>query len=99
MWVRCRYFEEIGSEGGIVLLDEEYNQTCRITLEYCRRYYAITCGVYGDMVHTAFCDKTNYLENYQSMKNELQRFIDDIYQKETRDGRSEFYEYFIEKYW
>lgn len=98
MWERCRYFEAIGSEGGVVLLDEEYEKLCRITLEYCQHYYAITCGVYGDMVHTAFCDKTNYLEKYISMKKELQKFIDDIYQKDTLTGRSEFYEYLIGKY-
>ncbi len=41
MWERCRYFEAVGSEGDIVLLDEEYEKLCRITLEYCQYYYAI----------------------------------------------------------
>ena len=99
MWERCRYFEKVGSEGGIVLLDEEYEQLCRITLEYCHHYYAITCGVYGDMVCTAFCNKINYIEIYKSMKNELQNFIDNVYQRDTLDGRAEFYKYFTDKYY
>lgn len=49
-----------GSEGGIILLDEEYHQSCRITLEKCERYYAITCGIYGSMVHTVFSDQEHY---------------------------------------
>ena len=37
----------IGSEGGTIIADEEYKESCRITLERCERYDAITCGVYG----------------------------------------------------
>ena len=46
----------IGSEGGTIIADEEYKKSCRITL---KRYDAITCGVYGCMVHTTFCDKSH----------------------------------------
>ena len=45
-----------GSENGTILKDEEYNDLCRITLEKCSRYYAVTCGIYGELVHTAFAD-------------------------------------------
>ncbi len=45
-----------GAENGIVILDEEHGDGARITLEReCRAApFAITCGVYGWMVHTRF---------------------------------------------
>ena len=45
-----------GSENGCVTLDEEYDGAARITLEReCRvGPFAITCGVYGWLVHTRF---------------------------------------------
>ena len=46
MWISIHKPGAIGSEGGNVLADEEYKDSCRITLEKCERYYAITCGVY-----------------------------------------------------
>ncbi|QQR75015.1 MAG: hypothetical protein IPJ17_05385 [Holophagales bacterium] len=44
-----------GSEGGVILLDDEHPAGARITLE-ATGYppFAITCGVYGSMVHTRF---------------------------------------------
>ena len=85
-----------GSEGGIVLEDEEYGGVCRITRERCEKYDAVTCGVYGDMVHTAFAhfDKSEAL--YDSMKRELQEFID--HWTDDIGKRSEFYKYFTNKY-
>ena len=98
MWKRCRFIDEGGSEGGIVLLDEEYQETCRITLEKCRHYYAITCGMYGDMVHTVYCNKTDYLKTYKAVKYELENFMKNIYKKDTLEGRSEFYNYLYFNY-
>ena len=45
-----------GSEEGIILRDEEHPQEARITLEREGRIapFAITCGIYGWMVHTRF---------------------------------------------
>ena len=46
MWkVLTEELNQIGSEGGKILKDEEYKGQCRITLERCIRYDAITCGV------------------------------------------------------
>lgn len=48
-----------GSEGGTILRDEELDSAARLTLERdtdCRSPAAITCGIYGWMVHTHFCD-------------------------------------------
>ena len=42
----------------------------------CERYDAITCGVYGCMMHTAFCDKSHSQEVFDNMKRDLQEFID-----------------------
>lgn len=45
-----------GSEGGVIRLDDEHLDGARITLEAgcLRAPYAITCGIYGWMVHTRF---------------------------------------------
>lgn len=45
-----------GSEGGVITLDDEHSSGARITLETgcLRAPYAITCGVYGWLVHTRF---------------------------------------------
>ncbi len=87
-------WKNLYSEGGIVLADEEYKESCRITLEKCPQYYAITCGVYGAMVHTAFCDD-NFQNVYNEMKRELQEFID----KDTSESEElDFYEHFTSKF-
>ena len=57
MWNDIYKSNSIGSE--------EYKESCRITLE---RYDAITCGVYGCMMHTAFCDKSHSQEVFDNMK-------------------------------
>ena len=42
MWNSVLIPGETGSENGIIIADEEYKNVCRITLEKCERYYAIT---------------------------------------------------------
>lgn len=77
-----------------IIKDEVYKNSCRITLEKYPNRYEITCGVYGAMVHTVYCGK-NCLETYDSMKQELQNFID---RDTAEDEEYEFYDYFIRKY-
>lgn len=50
------WLDGLGTEGGHIVLDEEYRRTARITLEEgCQTApFAITCGIYGWMVHTRF---------------------------------------------
>ena len=79
----------------MIICDEEYKGACRITLEKCPRYYAITCGVYGAMVHTAFCDEEESIAKFEEMKKELAEFID---KETTEDEECDFYEYFTTKY-
>jgi hypothetical protein len=45
-----------GSEDGVIVLDDELDAGARITIEHGGQVapYAITCGVYGCMVHTRF---------------------------------------------
>ena len=59
------------------------------------QYYAITCGVYGAMVHTAFCDEGNHIAVYEAMKQELADFID---RNTTEDEEYDFYDYFTSTY-
>ncbi len=94
MW-NILYDDKIGSEGGQVIVDEEYKNRCRITLEKCEKWYAITCGVYGGMVHTAFFGESEARSKYVDMKKELQEFIDrNLDEEERRD----FYDKFTSKY-
>ena len=86
-----------GTEGGVVLKDEELGGSCRITLEKCRMYYAVTCGVYGLMVHTAFFGQPEYEQKYAEMKRELASFVARM-DSMTEDERSDFYGQFCDKY-
>lgn len=95
MWKSLYIEGKTGSEGGIIIADEEYDNTCRITLEKCKRCYAITCGVYGAMVHTTFADFDHYQSIYDEMKSELQKFIDNV---TNEDEELKFYKYFCDKF-
>lgn len=68
-----------GSEDGEIICDEEYENSCRITLEKTKPIpYGITCGVYGLMCHTVFAKtELEAKEKYECMKSELKDFIDD----------------------
>lgn len=46
----------VGSEGGIIVRDEEYYEKARITIEKDTNIapYSITIGIYGLMFHTNF---------------------------------------------
>lgn len=95
MWIKLNDIGKTGSENGIILEDEEYKESCRITLEKCSKYCAITCGVYGLMMHTAFCDFCDSKKVYEKMKNDLQNFIDaDV----DENKAEEFCEWFVSNY-
>ena len=95
MWDNIYRPDQTGSEGGLIIADEEYRDSCRITLEKCERYYAITCGVYGGMMHTAFCNSTQYQDIYNNMKKDLQEFSD---KNSSDEEEIEFYDWFTSKY-
>lgn len=64
-----------GGEGGVIWRDEEHADGARITLErdaLMGAPFAITCGVYGWMVHTRFfADEPTALAQYEAMKPAL----------------------------
>jgi|GEM_PF-2039254 len=49
--------ETVGSESGIIVLDLEYSEGARISLEKETSIapFAITVGVYGLLMHTIYC--------------------------------------------
>ena len=67
-----------GSEGGIIVADEEHELGARITLERdaSTAPYAVTCGIYGWMVHTRYfsdCDVAQ--REYEAMKGGLSQIL------------------------
>jgi hypothetical protein len=67
----------LGSEGGVVLRDEEHETGARITLEECGHPpFAITCGIYGVMVHTAFAaTEIEANDAYDAMKADIEMLL------------------------
>ena len=67
---------EHGSEGGEIVKDEELDSSSRITLEkFAGGHYAVTCGVYGTFVHTAWFGEENALLKYGQMKSDIETII------------------------
>ena len=68
----------VGSEAGVIVLDDELADGARITIERnCQSApYAITCGVYGWMVHTRFfSSETEARSECVKMKVALVRLV------------------------
>ena len=60
-----------GSEGGMILRDEEHPLGARITLEQGGAIapFSITCGVYGLLLHTRFfANQAEGEQEYEAMK-------------------------------
>lgn len=94
MWDDLLGEDSIGTEGGEVIRDEGYGYSCRITLEKLNQGYAITCGIYGCMMHTVYCGE-DYMKIYDEMKSELQRFMDSDL---TEDEKNKFYDDFTSRF-
>jgi hypothetical protein len=70
---------KVGSERGSIILDEEHPKGARITIERDGNTapFAITCGVYGWMVHTRFfATEAEARSECGSMKTALDELID-----------------------
>lgn len=93
MWKAINDGSTHSSEGGIIIRDEVY-KGCRITLERCEKYCAITCGC-SAFLHTAFCNHAIAEQRYEEMKQDLKGFIDVENPEKDVDM---FYEYFTNKY-
>ncbi len=64
-----------GSEDGFIVLDEEHTSGARICLEQgCSHApWAVTCGIYGAFLHTAFASsETEGRAKYSAMKPDLE---------------------------
>ena len=67
----------LGSEKGTIICDEEHPDGARITLERDGfAPFAITCGIYGWMVHTRFfSNQPEAQQAYDEMKIELDKVL------------------------
>lgn len=85
----------IGNEGGEIVKDEELSSCARITLEELPKgHYAVTCGIYGAMVHTAYFGKEDAFSKYEEMKSDIEAIS-------LQENDDEFYrliEEFVDKY-
>lgn len=101
MWNKIDNGHTIGTEGnenGIILKDEEHYEGARITLEKDAHGipFAITCGIYGLMAHTAFAgSEKEALNKYNEMKQCIQSF----FQKSTSEKEiSDWCGWFTDKF-
>jgi hypothetical protein len=87
----------LGSEEGVIVIDEEHELGARITLERdgSTAPWSITCGIYGSFVHTAFASsQSEGIQKYNLMKNDLISIMND----ESSDSRHEAMHRFSETY-
>ncbi|XDD48895.1 hypothetical protein AB3N59_10620 [Leptospira sp. WS92.C1] len=83
MWVQVENgatIGKIGSEEGIIILDEEYTNGARITLEKAgvTAPWSITCGGYGLFMHTSFqSTESDSRKTYKKMKKELESIMNE----------------------
>ena len=78
-----------GSEEGIVVRDEEHVLGARITLERAASVapFAITCGIYGWMMHTCFLSTEAEADSrYDLMKDSLSELLEAAEQTAAIDG-------------
>ncbi len=78
-----------GSEQGVIVRDEEHPLGARITLECAASVapFAITCGIYGWMMHTRFFSGEDAAAaQYGLMKNALSALLDAAEQTAAIDG-------------
>ena len=67
-----------GTEGGVILRDEEHGAGARITLERggLAAPFAVTCGAYGLFMHTAFAeDEAEGWRKYEAMRGGLVEIV------------------------
>lgn len=103
MWYPIEDGHTIGTEGsedGTIIKDDELELGARITLEKeaqrGRIPYAITCGIYGLMVHTAFADNE---QEASDMYDEMKKFIEEFLNKGTSpEEDSDWLEWFTNKF-
>jgi hypothetical protein len=79
-----------GSENGVTIRDEEYPLGARITLERgcASAPFAITCGIYGWMVHTRFFSlESEACLQYDLMRSALSALLDRASESVDESGK------------
>lgn len=87
----------LGSESGVIVLDEEHADGARISLERGGRTspWSITCGIYGEFLHTAFASSEEEgRAKYLAMQVELVAIL----QEESKDLRYDKMQLFSERF-
>mgnify|MGYP001251445502 CR=1 FL=1 len=80
-WEKCdagRTIGTLGPDDGVIVLDDEHTDGARITLERDSETapFAITCGVYGWMMHTRFLgDEAEARAEYEAMRVALSDLV------------------------
>lgn len=96
-----------GSEGGVIIRDDEHIDGARLTVERgcLRAPFALTCGLYGWMVHTRFfADDETAQHAAAQMKTALAEILalipdqDDPDEAEKLDGVTNAISEFIERF-
>jgi hypothetical protein len=88
----------LGSESGIITVDEQHGEGARITIEKHSQVapFAITCGIYGSFSHTTF---TSTEQEAQSKLTDMKADIDLILTTEVSDAMYyEWIEYFVSQF-
>jgi hypothetical protein len=68
-----------GTEGGIILRDEEHEQGARLTLKRGESFFAVSCSIRGWMDHTRFfATELEAQREYLSMKPPLANMLENI---------------------
>lgn len=78
-----------GSEEGTVVRDEEHSLGARITIERAAQVapFAVTCGIYGWMMHTCYFSSEAEAESqYDLMKDSLSTLLEAAEQTAEIDG-------------
>ena len=77
-----------GSERGVILADDEHDDGARISLERGGTApFAITCGIYGWMLHTRFFSSKFEAETqYEAMKSALAMLLEVAQKTAQIDG-------------
>ena len=81
-----------GSEDGLVMRDEAYGSRARLTLENetFPAPYAITCGIYGWMMHTRYFASLDEAQAaFSDMKPDIERILT-LITTETLDDDTRF---------
>ena len=67
-----------GSMGGTILMDEEYHDVCRVTLEQSvSPPFILSVEIYGAFMHVIFAaDRASAMQKYRAVRDALSDFVD-----------------------